>query len=299
VTAPSGKRTRLVLFSIALCGALALFAGARLRLPGELRLFAAGPAVLPLTPVSGAAYTQTATPFQPLPTSSPTATLTPTHTVTSSPTATFTPLPSSTPLPPTATDAPLYPLPDDLPGEAQIEGVHGYAQAYNLTCEARSAVDWARFFGGNISEMEFQAALPLSDNPEVGFVGYYDDPMGRLPPLAYGAYAAPVAQTLAGFGVDAAAVSGYSLNDLRRQVASGNPVIVWVVGNTWWDGTPVDYRAEDGSTVTVVRFEHTVILTGYDAYGVSLVDGGQVYWRSYDTFLASWSVLGNMAVIRQ
>lgn len=296
--APSVRKTRLAIFSVALCGAGALFAAVLLPRQGALNLFAVEPLLLPLTAVSGSAdgggFTETSTPFQPLPTHTSTPTATATHTPTPSPTATNT----NTPVPPTISAAAEYPLPDDLPLEAEIEGVYGYAQGYNLTCEARSAVDWARFYDADIGEMDFQGELPLSDNPNTGFVGYYDDPMGRLPPQSYGVHAAPVAQTLQAFGVGAAAVSGYELNDLRRQVAGGNPIIVWVVGNTWWGGTPVVYSAEDGSTVTVVRYEHTAILLGYDEYGVTLLDGSQVYWRGYETFLASWQVLGNMAVIR-
>lgn len=301
MAAPSRKKTRLVVFALALCTAGALFS-AILLLQGQLNLFASAPAVHGA--VDPANLTATATPFQPLPTDTPTPTATPTSTATPTPTetptptATHTPLPTDTPEPTTAFAAPEYPLPDDLPDSAQIEGVYGYAQAYTLTCESRSAVDWARFYGVDIGEMEFQAELPLSDNPDRGFVGYYNDPMGRVPPESYGVHAGPVADTLAQFGVGAAAVSGYDFNELRRQVAGGNPVIVWVIGNTWYGGTPIGYSSADGSSATVAHYEHTAIIVGYNEYSVTLVDGGQVYWRSNEAFLASWGVLNYMAVIK-
>lgn len=231
-----------------------------------------------------------ATPFQPLPTETPTPT--PTHTPT--PTATATPT-ATLPPPPTVTPQPTNPPVDGIPLEVSISGVTGYVQNHNLSCEARSAVDWARFYGVSITESEFQSQLPLSDNPEIGFVGYVDDPMGQIPPRSYGVHAAPVAQVLRDYGLSAAAQKGYSFDDLRRQIASGNPVIVWVIGNTW-SGTASSYTTDDGDTVTVAHFEHTAIVVGYDEYGVTLVDNNLVYWRATSAFLNSWSVLGNMAI---
>lgn len=306
MAAPSKKTTRLAIFALALWFVVALFIGALLLLPGPPRLFAPTAMIQPLAQGTSNAgsLSETATPFQPLPTNTPTPTITPTSTPTPTPTNTPTPtttdtaLPTSTPLP-APTDNPVdnYPLPDDLPPSIEIEGVYGYAQAYNLTCESRSAVDWARFYGVSIGEMEFQSALPLSDNPEKGFVGEYDGPMGRVPPQSYGVHAPPVAETLQQFGVSATAIKDYAFNDLRRQVAAGNPVIVWVIGNTWY-GSPQSYSPADGSTVTVARFEHTAVVIGYDEYGITLVDGSLVYWRSNSDFLASWAVLGNQAIIK-
>ena len=120
--------------------------------------------------------------------------------------------------------------------------------------------------------------------------------MGRIPPESYGVHAGPVAAVLQDFGVGAAALRGYNFNELRRQVAAGNPVIVWVIGNVWY-GVPVTYTASDGSEVTVAHFEHTAIVTGYDEYGLTLVDNDLVYWRSNEVFLSSWQVLGNMVII--
>ena len=62
-------------------------------------------------------------------------------------------------------------------------------------------------------------------------------------------------------------------------------------------GTPVPYTSSDGNQTTVVRFQHTVILTGYDQHSVTVLDGDWVYQRSVKDFLDSWRALGNMAVI--
>ena len=184
-----------------------------------------------------------------------------------------------------------------LSDSAYIPGVVGHPQNYTISCEARSAVDLAAFWGVSIGETEFLQALPKSDNPDEGFVGDPNDPWGRIPPHGYGVHADPVAETLRGFGLQAEAHHDLTWDDLRAEVGAGRPVIVWVIGSMW-QGTPIDYQAMDGSTSRVAVFEHTMLLTGYNTDSVEVVDAysGQAnyYWLS--AFLDSWSVLGNMAV---
>ena len=132
-------------------------------------------------------------------------------------------------------------------------------------------MDWARFYGVSIYEDDFQANLPLAGNPERGFVGFVDDPIGQIPPNSYGVHAPPVAKVLRSYGLAAEAYKNYSFTDLKRQIANGNPVIVWVIGNVW-NGYPVEYIAPNGKTVIVAQYEHTAIVIGYDEYGVTLVD---------------------------
>ncbi len=243
-------------------------------------------------------FTNSATPFQPLPTSTPTSTFAPTPTVTNTPTTTptNTPLPTNTPRP-TATRIPATAsLSDGLPAQAYVYGVQGHSQSQSLSCEARSASDWSAYYGIGISESSIQSSYPYTDNPETGFVGSPNGAEGQLPPNPYGVHAAPVASILQDFGLPANALKGLSYFQLRQQIATGNPVIVWVVGNVW-DGYPVSYTSSDGNTTTVVRYEHTIIVIGYDEFGVTLVDGAMTYWRSKSAFLNSFSVLGNMAIV--
>lgn len=187
-----------------------------------------------------------------------------------------------------------------LPDSAYIAGVTGHAQQYVLSCESRSAADWAAFWGVSIDESEFQSGLPSSDNPDQGFVGSPNDGWGAIPPASYGVHAEPVASQLRAYGLQAQAAKGLSWNDLRAEIAAGRPVIVWVIGQMW-GGTPVAYTASDGSATTVARFEHTVILFGYDEAHVHIADAYSGWNMTYplETFLASWAVLGNMAVTGQ
>ena len=186
---------------------------------------------------------------------------------------------------------------DSPPDSAYISGVNGHAQKHSLSCEARSAADLATFWGIRIGENEFLEALPQSDNPDSGFVGSPNDAWGNLPPYGYGVHSGPVADTLRTFGLRAEAHNHLSWEDLRSEIQAGRPVIVWVIGQMW-GGTSIEYTTPDGRTSRVAKFEHTMILTGYNRDTVQVVDAysgqNQTYWLS--TFLYSWGVLGNMAV---
>lgn len=251
--------------------------------------------------------TASPTPFQPVantatptltPTPTPTPTATPTATPTSTPTSTSTSTPTNTPTP-LPTDTPAPPADENpIPEAASIAGVTGHAQSLPLSCEARSAVDWAQYFGVGIDEGEFQWALPYSDNPNTGFVGDPRDGRGQVPPNSYGVHAAPVAGLLRAYGLPAQAIYGMNWDDVRRQVANGHPVIVWVIGNVWY-GWGVPYTASDGELMTVAAFEHTVIVVGYDPNSVTVVDGNMQYSSTPAQFLQSWSVLGYQGIVKE
>lgn len=233
----------------------------------------------------------TFTPFLPVSdTETPTPAFTPTPTWTPSPTPTLTSTPTATPTM-TPTSTPGTPLPERI----YIEGVIGRSQALPLSCESRSAADWAGFFGIPIDELDFQSRLPSSDNPMIGFVGNPNDLPGRLPPRSYGVYSPPVAELLRAYGLNAHAHLGMTWVQAQGEVAAGRPVIAWVIGDVQY-GNPRSYTASDGQMVTVAYFEHTVILIGYTHDTVTVVDGGLEYSPPLARFLASWAVLGNMAV---
>lgn len=224
------------------------------------------------------------TPFQPIPTNP--------RVVMAAALPTTAPTETPTPLPPTKVPPP------PAPASASISNIVGYPQGYALSCESRSAVDWARYFGVEIGETEFLTRLPLSDNPEVGFVGSYYDYGGMVPPYSYGVHAEPVAKLLREYGLPAGGLKGLSLEELRAEIASGRPVIVWVIFGVS-NGYALDYTASDGQSIQVAPNEHTVIVIGYDESSITVLDGAWVYARSIEQFERSWEVLGNMAVIYQ
>jgi len=186
----------------------------------------------------------------------------------------------------------------EIPEEAFISGVVGHAQSLNLSCESRSASDWAAFWGVTIAELDFLDRLPRSDNPNQGYVGDPNGTWGYTPPNGYGVHADPVANILRSFGLDAHAGSGLSWDEIRTEIAAGRPAIVWVIGQVY-SGKSFTYLSDDGAEVRVAPFEHTMILIGYDAETVHLVDAftGRNVSHSLENFLESWAVLGNMAVV--
>lgn len=231
------------------------------------------------TPTASATATPTAT-YTATITLTPTLTLTPT--ITNTPTITHTPKPTRKP---TAT----------LPSSARVDGVVGHRQISTLDCESRSAVDLAAFWGVSIDEREFIEGLPRSDDPEEGFVGSYNDTRGMIPPNSYGVYPPPIAARLRAYGLNAEERKGMGWRRLRAEIKAGRPVIAWVIGNVW-PGQAVSYTAQNGNTVPVAAFEHTVIVVAYDEDTVTVVDENQVYTRTVREFLDSWAVLENRAV---
>ena len=234
-----------------------------------------------LTPTPSSTPSQTASP-------SPTASQTPTATTTASASPSPTESPSATP---TATETQATP-----PEEAAIPDVYGYTQSYALSCESRSAVDLAAYFGLTISEVDFQAGLPRSDDPDLGFVGVPWGLPGQIPPYSYGVHAAPVAALLRAYGLPANEQRELSFESLQWEIAAGRPVMAWVITGLA-DGYAVDYTVPSSGRVTrVAYYEHTVLVTGYTSETVTVLDGAWAYLVSREQFLRSWSALGNMAI---
>lgn len=229
----------------------------------------------PIMQFASGGYPITPTPFQPLPTSTPSPLPSPTSQATYSPS----PIPTA-----------------QIPDTAKIEGIRGYPQTLNLSCESRSAVDWAAYFGVSINELEFLSQLPQSDDPNKGFVGNPNGPGGLIPPNPYGVHAAPVAALLRAYGLPAEDVLGLSIDQIKSEISAGHPVIVWVIFGTV-PGYALQYTTQTGEVINVAPNEHTAIIVGYDPQGVTLLDGAAIYWRPWDTFLQSFMVLGNMAII--
>jgi uncharacterized protein YvpB len=226
------------------------------------------------------------------PSLTPTQTSTNTSAPSQTPTTTMTPTPEDTRTP----SASLTPA---IPPAAIIEDIEGSKQLLSLSCEANVATIWAQYHGTEIDERTLQSQLPISDNPESGFVGNVNSAWGQIPPKSYGVHPQPIASLLRDYDLNAMAVKNMSWDDLKRSIASGNPVIVWVLGKVWAGQSGVDYYAQDGSKMLVVPYEHTVLVTGYDEEEdiVYILDGLQTYERTTTKFLDSWETLGNLAII--
>jgi uncharacterized protein YvpB len=213
----------------------------------------------------------------------------PTATQEFSPTQTQEPAPASTQEP---SPTPVQPVPT----EYAISILRGHRQLLSIDCEVAAAVDWANFFGVKIDERLFQNELPVSDNPDYGFVGDVNGAWGELPPHGYGVYAGPVARLLDAYGLPAKAYKGYTLDQLKAKVAQGIPVITWVVGSVD-RGSPRFYTDAEGRRVVVAAYEHVVIVIGYTDLRIRYVSEGVTHYAATEAFLQSWGVLGDMVLV--
>jgi len=198
--------------------------------------------------------------------------------------------------PPGALSLSDIPLQPTAPDHASIDDFVGRPQTLPLSCESRSAVDWAGYFGFKIDELAFLRALPVSADPDIGFVGDVRGDWGQVPPNAYGVHAGPVARLLQQYGVLAAFELYTPWQTVQSEVAAGRPVMVWVTGHVG-RGQGQIYTAPGGHRTVVAPYEHTVIVIGYGRGYVMVEDEGQHYLRSLDVFLQSWGALRNMAIL--
>ena len=182
------------------------------------------------------------------------------------------------------------------PESHYIWDIWGHRQYFGIGCETSAAVDWADYFGVTISEFNFQLRLPISDNPDLGFVGSVNGPWGQVPPYAYGVHAAPIAMVLQEYyEMQAVGVKDFTIEQIKQEIASGQPVIAWVIGNCV-GGIPYEYIDKEGNAVTVAAYEHVVILTGYNEESIRYMNNGNFFDIPIENFKNTWSVLGNMVV---
>ena len=180
----------------------------------------------------------------------------------------------------------------NLPLEARLT-VAPQKQAHNLSCESSAASMVAQYHGLALKEAEALAALPLNDNPHLGFRGDVDGPTGGI--QDYGVYAGPILQILKDRGLRAWPVDN-GLDGIKLAIARGNPVIAWVT----YDCLPSKptTRTIGGQEVTLVPNQHVVVVTGYNAEGVWANDpwDGREEFYSVADFERALSYFDNMAI---
>ncbi len=188
-----------------------------------------------------------------------------------------------------------------LPDAIILENVPVGRQARNLSCELQAASDLAWYYGKPYTWEEIFMLVGYSPegDPHRGFVGRnLNDQPGNVYPYGYGVYAEPIARALQQIGLPAYVHYGESSTWLRAQVAAGNPVMIWAVG-----GMRVaelqEWLTTDGVVVHGVPYEHTYLVLGYDAHQVWVQDpwDGKRRAFAWEQFVASWDVLGRMAVV--
>jgi len=181
------------------------------------------------------------------------------------------------------------------PPLALVLDVPAFRQTHRLSCEAAAAAMAAQFFDLPVGEAEILAALPRHPNPHKGFRGDVDGEHGRLDD--YGVYAAPIARVLTDLGLPVQSLAGGDAAEIRHHLRHGRPIIVWVTYELSAQ-RPQPVRLNDGETVTLVPYEHTMLVIGYNADGFWVNDPYTGTSRFYpeDDLMRSWAYLGYMAL---
>ncbi|MCZ7545867.1 MAG: LysM peptidoglycan-binding domain-containing protein [Anaerolineae bacterium] len=181
-------------------------------------------------------------------------------------------------------------------------------QSRNLSCESASACSLLRYMGYSCSDdMVVFAALPRSfDNPHRGFVGSVDSPAGSLPPglgqgNGYGVYVEALSYGLRSLGVASYYTYFASLDTLRGLLSQGVPVLIMAThGLGAYGQQPIAFTPTDGDggSVTIIRYQHSYVLIGYDTDGFWAIDpwSGSVDYFTNARFEADWARLGRQAL---
>ncbi|MGC9333561.1 MAG: C39 family peptidase [Anaerolineae bacterium] len=166
-------------------------------------------------------------------------------------------------------------------------------QSRNLSCESSAASMAAQYHGLSLSETEILTALPQDENPYLGFRGNVDGPTGGI--MDYGVYAGPVQQVLNEAGLRVTAIEG-GLEEIRAALARGNPVVAWLTYKCQVSTPTIEVIGDQ--TVTLVPYQHVVVLTGYNPDGMWANDpwDGQEDFYSNSDLRRAMAYLGNMAL---
>lgn len=182
--------------------------------------------------------------------------------------------------------------PEPMPAQARLS-VAAQKQSRNLSCESSAAAMTAQYHGVSLTEADVLAALPRADNPYLGFRGSVDGPPGGIED--YGVYAGPILDVLEATGLRAALVEG-GLEGIKAAIARGHPVIAWITYDCQ-HSTPVT-RTVEGQVVSLVPYQHVVVVTGYSAKGVwanDPWDGREEFYPAAD-FVRALAYFDDMAI---
>lgn len=191
---------------------------------------------------------------------------------------------------PTPTHAQTTP---GLPEKMVLENFPVFGQWHNLSCEYSSTRMITAFWQREIGEADFIANVPFNPDPHIGFRGNIDEWFGGT--WHYGIYGEPIARFIETRGFKTKFLAGRD-DTLRQELALGRPVQVWVIAGMGWGSPFTEYS--DGKPFRLAAGEHSIVVYGYDQWGVYIADpayGGRAYYN-WDTFLRSWSYFDYMAM---
>jgi uncharacterized protein YvpB len=183
----------------------------------------------------------------------------------------------------------------DTPPLALILNAPVYQQEHSLSCESSAAAMAANYYKVDLSEETILASLPRHDNPHLGFRGNVDGAYGGV--IDYGVYAEPIRRVLVDWGLQAEHLVG-GMDEIRAQIRQGRVIIAWITYDLQVQ-SPTQVTTSNGQVVTLVPYEHTVLVTGYNGSGLWVNDpysGERTFYPEQD-FARSFSYLGNMGLV--
>ena len=187
---------------------------------------------------------------------------------------------------------------------------------YPTGCEAASSCMLLKYYGFDITMKQMVNIIPRENlykkngklyGPDINekFVG---DPTGYYTSEhpGYGVFSPAVTKALQqaiderGGGYTAVKISGCSFAELKHQISTGHPAIVWATYkmqnptkvNSWYIDTTGEYFEYPRGT-------HVMILAGFDKDTVEVVDpyGNGIQHYDMDLFEARWNLLGKQAIV--
>lgn len=196
-----------------------------------------------------------------------------------------------------------------LPEPHQKIDVPFHRQERALSCEVASLRSALLAKGIDVKEAELFERLEKDStpggngvwgDPDRGFVGSVDGSQAKL--TGYGVYAEPLAELARNFRERVTAGTGFTPEDLAREIAAGNPVIVWGITGRF-PPKDISWSTPEGKHVGAFVGEHSRVVYGYvgevdQPYGFFLMDPiyGQLFY-SRERFEAQWAYFNNQAVI--
>lgn len=186
-------------------------------------------------------------------------------------------------------------LPNTTPRQAMLGNAYLYQQQRPLSCEYASTAIAAQIGGWNITEYDFDAVVPVTENPHYGYRGNIWGEWGNT--TDYGLYPEPLHHALNSWGVPNQVIYAQGDADvLRHELSEGRAVVVWRAMRGAINS--FDVEGADGVPYQLTQYMHVMTAYGFDETGVYLTDPGTAVWRHYDwqTFMNMWNVMDGMAL---
>jgi uncharacterized protein YvpB len=172
-------------------------------------------------------------------------------------------------------------------------------QERSLSCESSAAAMAAQYHRLAVDESTILHALPLHENPHLGFRGNVDGVYGGL--MDYGVYATPIRRVLSEMGLQVEHFAG-GIAEIKEHIREGRPVLAWVTYDLQVQAPQERLLAGENDhpqIVTLVPYEHAILIVGYNREGLWVHDpfDGTRNFYSESEFLRSFAYLGRMALV--